>query len=171
MYEVDKRLAKLSVDEWKADLCRVDAKRGPGRNKLRTYATFKPEFGTEAYLRKPLPYKVRKCFSNLRCGTAPLRIETGRYENPRIDASERYCNVCRTNTVEDEIHFLLICPVYNLERQKLFSIITSIYSDFNLMSTDEKFVFLMSDDNICRFTAKTCHKMFEIRSNILTTNQ
>ncbi len=51
-----------------------------GRNKLRTYRTFKNTFETEMYLIKPMAVIFRKCFCMLRCGTAPLRIETGRYE-------------------------------------------------------------------------------------------
>ncbi len=52
-----------------------------GSNKLRTYRTFESEFETEMYLKKPLPFKVRQSFAMLRCGTAPLWIETGRYGN------------------------------------------------------------------------------------------
>ncbi len=48
---------------------------------LNTRRTFKCDFETEMYLKKPIPFKVRQRFAMLRCGTAPLRIETGRYED------------------------------------------------------------------------------------------
>ncbi len=61
---------------------------------------------------------VRKPFAILRCGTAPLPIETGRFEQPMFEAHERYCQVCNAENVEDEKHFLLLCPAFTDERQK-----------------------------------------------------
>ncbi len=58
-----------------------------GSDKLRTYRTFKNTFGTKMYLNKPTAFKFLKCFSILRCGTAPLRIETGRYERLPVEQS------------------------------------------------------------------------------------
>ncbi len=72
-------------------------------NKLRTYRTFKNTFETEMYLNKPMAFTFRKCFSMLRCGTAPLRIETGRYE--RLPLEQRVCEECDSDNVEDEMHF------------------------------------------------------------------
>ncbi len=46
-----------------------------GNNKLRTYRTFKSDFETEMYLKKPIPFKVCQSFAMFRCGTAPLRIK------------------------------------------------------------------------------------------------
>ncbi len=43
----------------------------------------------------------------LRCGKAILRIETGRYE--RLPVEQRGCDVCDSNNVEDEMHFLISC--------------------------------------------------------------
>ncbi len=34
-----------------------------GNNKLRTYRTFKSNFETEMYLKKPIPFKVRQSFA------------------------------------------------------------------------------------------------------------
>ena len=48
-----------------------------------------------------------------------LRIETGRYGQQRINRSERYCTICNTNDIEDEFHFVLICPAYNNLRKDL----------------------------------------------------
>ena len=35
------------LDEWKADLVKIEAKNGNGQNKLRTYRVFKQQFGKE----------------------------------------------------------------------------------------------------------------------------
>ena len=43
-----------------------------------------------------------------------MAIETGRYSKPRTPHNERFCK----DQVEDESHFLLKCPKYNIPRQK-----------------------------------------------------
>ncbi len=50
-----------------------------------------------------MAFEFRKCLSMLRCATAPLRIETGRYE--RLPVEQRGCEVCDSDNVEDEMHF------------------------------------------------------------------
>ena len=48
--------------------------------------------------------------TQFRCGTAPLRIETGWYEG--IPEEERLCPMCNDG-VENELHALLECTLYN----------------------------------------------------------
>ncbi len=100
------------------------------------------------YFCKPLSYNVRKSLSNLGCGTAPLHIETGRFEQPRLEAYEIYCQVCNAENVEDEKHFLLLCPAFTDEHQQLFHTVSIIYNGVNDMSNDEKFIFLMSEQSV-----------------------
>ncbi len=64
-----------------AALNRPEGIRGNGRNKLRTYRSFKQSYEVESHLKNIMPYKYRSAFSKFRCGVAPIRIETGRYEN------------------------------------------------------------------------------------------
>jgi len=48
-------------------------------------------------------------------------IEKGRYLN--LNKDYRYCPVCLHNgmrTVQDEMHFLLVCPLYNNLQKELF---------------------------------------------------
>ena len=45
----------------------------------------------------------------------PLAIETGRYNN--IPREEKLCKLCTKNTTENEIHFLLNCDFYDVERK------------------------------------------------------
>ena len=45
-----------------------------------------------------------------------LRIETDRYSRNRMDRVQRKCLIplnCNLNDLEDEYHFVLICPMYN----------------------------------------------------------
>ena len=56
-----------------------------------------------------------------RTGILPLEIETGRYvpilDNKKMNtnrqrtANERLCKLCRINAIENEYHFLCVCPV------------------------------------------------------------
>ncbi len=59
------------------------------------------------YLKKPLPYRVRQ---RLRCGTAPLKLGTGRFENMNVE--QQICQICNTDVIEDEMHFLMSCNAH-----------------------------------------------------------
>ena len=74
-------------------------------------------------------YLVAICISVV----APIRLETGRYAN--LPINERVCFNCN-NCVEDEIHVLLHCPVYNDVRQVLFNKCIDVWSDFINESDD-----------------------------------
>ena len=45
-----------------------------------------------------------------------LKIETGRYNN--TIRGNRKCDLCTLNEIEDEYHFLLVCPVLSNLRKK-----------------------------------------------------
>ena len=67
-------------------------------------------YGKEAYVSILNVRKFRHCFAQFRTGVHGLEIERGRYNNtPRYD---RVCKMCSLNEVEDEMHFILVCPVY-----------------------------------------------------------
>ena len=55
-------------------------------------------------------YQLRSVLTKLRLPSHKLRIETERYNRNRTDRELRYCTLCNVNDVEDEYHFLLICP-------------------------------------------------------------
>ena len=65
------------VDEWYDTVNRESGCFGVGRNKLRTHKTYEPE----KYCRLLMPLSHRAAFAKFRCGVAPIRIETGSFEN------------------------------------------------------------------------------------------
>ena len=73
--------------------------------KLRTYITFK-EFGTiPSYIKIPMPFICRKYLALTRLSNLSIRIETGRFERPRIDENLRICPACNDGTSdENEYH-------------------------------------------------------------------
>ena len=76
----------------------------------------KTNFVTERYCEMMLPQSHRSALSKFRCGVAPIRKETG-YEG--LAESLRICPFC--NLVENEIHVLIHCHLYEDLRETLFS--------------------------------------------------
>ena len=70
----------------------------------------------------------RSALAKFRCGVAPLKIETGRYSQTPI--CERIWLNC-TKLVEDELHVLILCPVYQNIRATLFETAASLNEDFS----------------------------------------
>ena len=63
--------------------------------------------------------KHRIMLTKFRLSPHDLEIEKGRYNNKPIKAEECYCKFCKSDnnlTEEDEFHFLMICPLYQLNR-------------------------------------------------------
>jgi hypothetical protein len=90
---------------------------GKSNGKLTTYFKIKDNFGIENYLFMK-NFEHIKIICNL---LITLRIESGRYEITKdkdgyngkkipLERSNRICQLCRGNCVEDETHFLIDCP-------------------------------------------------------------
>ena len=92
-------------------------------SKLRTYRhlheVLEPAPYLECYYRLGLIELVK-----LRGGTNRLRIEQGRYYG--LEASQRTCQVCSSSTVEDESHFVLDCPAYEILRSEMWVSLTPL---------------------------------------------
>ena len=81
------------------------------------------------YLVIPLSRQQRSVLARLRSGTLALAIETGRYR--QIPAENRLCKQCESGTVEDELHFLFVCPKHNIRRDELLPEITILNDIFS----------------------------------------
>ena len=105
------------------------------------YKSFKQSFELEHYL-SVLPKKFRIVLSQLRLSAHHLRIETGRYAHNRVDRALRLCTLCDRSDIEDEYHFVLICPVYSQIRQKyirpFYYLRPSVYKFIKLMQSNQK---------------------------------
>ena len=76
-----------------------------------TYLMFS-EFGFKKYLKISLIAKYNTiALTRLRTSSLILAIETGRLTKPHSTPRfERKCQLC--NTLEDEFHFMLECPLH-----------------------------------------------------------
>ena len=68
------------------------------------------------YFTKPLPVKTREIITKFRISGHNLNIEKGRYVN--VDRHDRKCSLCNMNEIEDEYHFILQCPIYEIARKR-----------------------------------------------------
>ena len=59
----------------------------------------------------------RKSLCKLIVSSHRLRIETGRWERPPVPREMRQCEICHQG-VEDEFHFVCVCPAYVHIRKK-----------------------------------------------------
>jgi hypothetical protein len=157
------KLLNQFVEQWNNSLQTDTSISGRGGNKLRTCKLFISRFETEKHCKIPLPSKHRCYIAKFRCGVAPLRIQTVRFE--KLEVQQRVCNEC-TNVVGDEAHVLLKCPLYIDFREELFYLAQNVNSDFIFFSDIQKFVFLFSDVNMIRMCAKTFYLILNARRNI-----
>ena len=136
--------------------------------KLKTYAKFKTTYKFEAYLDTLSDFTERSCFAKFRLSAHNLQIEIGRFGKNKTPRSERYCAYCKTlkkYVVEDEVHFLTVCPLFEQERQILFNNIYSLYPSTRLLNNENMFLWLLSqEDRECiHFLAKFCKRGFKKR--------
>ena len=96
-------------------------------NKMRTYRLFKAidNYKCEDYLHQVTNTRHRIALTKLRLSNHKLAIETGRYSRPRQKPAESICPICKIE-MEDEYHFLNICPAYQEKRCSLLQSWTKV---------------------------------------------
>lgn len=124
--------------------------------KLRTYCQIKENFGTEKYVKLNLSRSQRSFLAQLRSGTLPLQIETGRFRG--IDIKFRQCHFC--DQIEDEYHFLFDCCEYVNERHNFLS---STNYDMSQGSQADTLRFLCTQ--YARRLSKYVSQIWNIRKN------
>ena len=140
-------------------------------SKMRTLRLLKEEPGREAYLVDIVNPRHRRAMSKLRLSSHTLEIERGRYT--KVPAEERFCAYCKQmgqNTVEDENHFLLKCPMSDELRDKYLQ--SEIVNNPHI-SDDEKLSQILTDSDLKK-TAKFIFLSFEHRDislDVLNTVQ
>ena len=106
--QIKTRLIEIYKQSWYASI--------NNSPKLETYCIFKHTFMFEPYLDFIKDDKFRIALTKLRLSSHKLAIETGRYTN--IERKDRTCLQCGANLVENEYHFILVCPKYRHLRTK-----------------------------------------------------
>ena len=63
---------------------------------------------------------------------------------PCTPKENRICIYCKLNEVEDEMHFLLDCPLYIQERIKLLNVIIPLVPHYEDLTQQTKFIKIMT---------------------------
>ena len=79
-------------------------------SKLETLKCLNKVFNFEKYLTCIKIDSHRVALTRFRCSAHKLMIEEGRHRN--VEKYYRLCQICNINVIEDEYHFLLVCPAY-----------------------------------------------------------
>ena len=129
---------------------------------LRTYKLFKTEFQMEPYLTHVKHPQIRRSLSKFRTSSHMLRIETGRHQKPKLEASQRTCLFCNTNDIDDELHLMLVCPFHADERFLLFR---EINVEEMCSSDKEQFIKIMKNksEKGVRRLGRFLHQCFDKR--------
>ena len=88
----------------------------------------------------------------------PLKIETGRFLG--LNVEDRLCQVCDQNAVENKIHFLLLCTLYDNLRRVM--IVKSERRDirFRTFTETEKLTFIRKHEEMqcAKFIFNAMHR-------------
>lgn len=101
-----RRLLDMYIGSWKQE---IDTK-----SSLILFRSLKQFFEISDYLIKMHNVKLRNIISKIRMSSHDLNIEIGRHR--QIERNEPKCTLWDKNDIEDEYHFILICPVYTTLR-------------------------------------------------------
>ena len=117
-----------------------------GSSRYHLYREIKSMLEPEKYLSSVIDVKRRNTLVKFRAGLLKLKYNEGRWQN--IDVCARICSLCNLG-LEDEFHFLLVCPVYE-ELRKMYIPVNflqcvNIHSYKNLVTSSEpRYINLLS---------------------------
>lgn len=151
----EEMLRNIQEAEWKENVNK--------KPKLRFYSLFKKTFRTENYVKLNLDPQQRSLTAQLRLGILPLRVETGRFVNLALD--DRKCEICNTEAIEDECHFLFECERYKDLRENWEITIKNQCNYIQYLELEDQLSFLFED--IPRSTAKYIVNCFMQRKSYL----
>ena len=133
-------------------------------SKLRTYCLFKKEVRREPYLSSVKNVKDRISMTKFRLSNHELMIEKGRHM--KIEVCERKCPFCRC--VEDETHFLIICPNYTLLRDDLLnSVREKLNEPVENFDSEKMLKYFLGNIEIAPIVAKYLNRTMELRKFLI----
>ena len=134
--------------------------------KAESYNKFKDNISLEKNLIIRYNLKHKIALTRFRMSNHTLLIEKGRHA--KIDKTERKCYFC-PDTIENEQHFLISCPLYSRLRINLITPCIENCSKYINLNEEQKFIFLMSNENeiIIKALAKFVSDAFMLRERIV----
>ncbi len=140
--------------------------------KLKLYSSFKQSFKFEPYLDFLHDYNIRSSLAKLRLSSHNLHIESGRFGKTTVPRSERlcpYCKMAKLNLVENEVHFIMSCPLYKVQRKQMLGMIFQKFPNTAKLNEENMFFWLMSQEekDVIESLGHFCNKSFERRKRFL----
>jgi hypothetical protein len=166
--ECERRLRELLQNEFLQDI--------QAKPKLRSYIKFKQNFATEPYISMGLSRERRSLLGQLRCGVLPLEIERGRFkihkdkdtgQIRKLKLEERICRMCSLGELEDELHFVCVCPKYEVCRNIMIRQVQQGNNSFIEMTAEGRFIYLLQ--NCCKELSNYLKDAWHIRKRALYT--
>ena len=135
-------------------------------SKLRLLSLVKQNAGRETYLTAIINPNHRRAMSQFRLSSHSLEIERGRYNS--TPPEKRFCTYCKDmmgrEVVENEEHFVFDCPLSEELRENLIS---NLVAHKTHLSDEKKLVYILSNKNGIKTTAKYTFLAFEHRKTTL----
>ena len=123
-------------------------KEGNDRNKLRFYKKLKGSFNTEPYVTNVKNRSQRAWLSRYRVSSvANLRVEAGRHTRPVTPFDKRTCYYCSSNSIDDEMHAILICNATSIKRNCFLGKMSSLNPNFQNLSPTDKLSTILCPKN------------------------
>ena len=76
-----------------------------------------------------------------------MRVEGGRYTKPVTPLKERKCLYCDGNFLDAEMHAIVVCSTMSLKRNCFLGKMSSLLSDFENMSVENKLLTILCPKN------------------------
>ncbi len=131
--------------------------------KLDFLTCIKPVFGAEPYIKMNISRYERSLLSQLRYGILQIQLETGRYQNET--RANRLCKICNGGVIEDQHHFVLKCPAYNIRRGLFIEKVKEKIINWDNLTDNDKFIHLFRDQP--RALARFVKEIFMYRKSLI----
>ena len=95
-------------------------------SKLRTCSLVKKSLSVEPYILYTQGNHLITAMARYLMSSHDLKIERGRYNNPKTPINQRICTRCESNEIDNGIHLLLHCNGMNNEREILLNSVAAI---------------------------------------------
>ena len=133
------------------------------QSKMQCYLALKREYRLADYLTRVTDTKHRTTLTKYRLSEHSLAIETGRYKKSCLPKEERFCQLCKEDKVETELHFLTKCTKLQPVRTKYFPKFGYKHPEFDHMTDISKIAILLGEHTeSCSLAAEyvsTCHTL------------
>ena len=147
--------------------------------KLQYFKEAKSEFTVSKYLQEIGVRSSRSLVGKLRLGILDLEVEKGRRfktdhsgKKVQIPRAERYCKLCQTSEVEDEVHFLFSCPTLAQIRRECLEPLIVCCPELASASHQDKLMYLYFNEDLetneLFLATNLLSKLKSTRDNLLT---